>query len=232
MTAARPEQLVLDLPHRPALGSEDFIVSACNDAAVAMIDRWPDWPGPALVVVGPAASGKTHLASVWRHRTGAAMCAAAQADERAILEMAEARAGVVEDIDRSIADERALFHLLNLAREQAGHVLLTARSRPGEWAITLPDLRSRLRSVPVVAIEPPDESLLAAVLVKLLADRQLPATPPAVSHLVRHMERSFEMAERLVGEIDRLLWEKPREVTREVAKLALAALSSRTDEAS
>jgi chromosomal replication initiation ATPase DnaA len=218
-----PLQLVLDLPHRPALEAEDFIVSASNAAAVEMIDRWPTWPGHALVVTGPAASGKTHLASVWRRRSGAPMRAAAVTDEAAVLRMAEVHAGVVEDLDRGIADERALFHLLNMAREQAGHVLLTARTRPGEWEIALPDLRSRARSLPVVAIEAPDETLLGAVIVKLLADRQLPATPPAVAYLVRHMERSFEMAARLVAEIDRLLWQKPREVTREVAKEALAS---------
>ncbi len=221
------EQLVLDLGHRPALGAEDFILSECNAAAVAFIDRWPDWPGPALALIGPRGSGKSHLANVWRLRSGARRIAAAEADERALLEAAEAGACVIEDLDRGIADERALFHLLNLTRERAVALLLTARSHPGHWTVGLPDLRSRLRSLPVTAIEPPDEALLRAVLVKLLADRQLPATPHAVTHLARHMERSFEMALEIVEALDRALWQRPREVTRDLARKVLAEVAER-----
>lgn len=221
----RTEQLVLDLPLRPALGAEDFIVSTSNAEAVAMIDRWPHWPAPALILAGPHGSGKTHLGNVWRMVSGARLINAALLTEEMALELAANRGALVESVDTALGNETALFHLLNLAKEQGFHVLLTARTAPGDWRIKLPDLRSRVRSFPVAAIGLPDENLLRAVLVKLLGDRQLPATPHGVNHLVRHMDRSMETALLLVEEIDRMLWSEPGPVTRHVAAKALARTS-------
>jgi chromosomal replication initiation ATPase DnaA len=130
----------------------------------------------------------------------------------------------VEDIDSGAFDERALFHILNLAREHKFNVLLTARKAPGAWDISLPDLRSRARSLPVVTIEPPDDNLLMAVLVKLFSDRQIPATTAAVRHLARNMERSMEFALQLVDRIDARLWDTGREMTRDLASKVLAEM--------
>ena len=224
-------QLVLDLPLRPALGAEDFIVSDSNREAVRMIDAWPAWPAPALVLAGPAGSGKTHLANVWRLRLEAALAEAADIDEESATRLAGGRGAVIENADRAIGSERALFHLMNLAREHGFNLLITGRTPPGEWSVALPDLRSRLRAAPVIRIAAPDESLLANVLVKLLYDRQLAATPAAISYLARHMERSMEAAIRVVDAIDRQLWSAPGEITREVARRALAELAGSEGEA-
>ncbi|MEL6288451.1 MAG: chromosomal replication initiator DnaA [Pseudomonadota bacterium] len=179
------------------------------------------------MLVGPHGSGKTHLANVWQLASNAARIPAREITGGASGELAAANpAGItVEDIDRETVDERALFHLLNLAREQKFHVLLTARTPPGSWSIDLPDLRSRVRSFPVATIDPPDDALLGALLVKLFADRQLPATPAAVRHLARHMERSMACALALVERIDDRVWVERREVTRDLARLVLAELS-------
>lgn len=218
-----PEQLVLALPCRQAQEAEDFLVSHSNAAAVALIDSWPDWPLPVHLVAGPAGVGKSHLANVWRLASGAPMVAAAQLDEAAVRQFEAARRLVVEDIDRGICNEKVLFHLLNLAREKRGALLLTSRLPPGEiGGLSVPDLRSRLRAIPPVAIAPPDEALLRSVLVKLFADRQLLVEPHVVSYLALHMERSMEAATRLVAACDRLSLAKQRKVTRAVAAEALA----------
>ena len=224
--APPPRQLVFDLPHRAALGSEDFIVSASNEAAVKLVDAWPaGWPQPSVVVVaGPAGSGKTHLANVWRQQANAALIAAAALDDTAVARLGAERAIAVEDADRGIASERALFHLINLAREQGLSLLITGRTAPGEWTVTLPDLRSRLRACPVAQLGEPDEHLLLAVLVKLLHDRQLPSTPAAIGYLARHLDRSMASALAVVDALDKLLWDKPSEITREVARRALTAI--------
>lgn len=219
-----PRQFVLDLPHRPAFGAEDYLVSAANSAAVALVDRWPDWPLASSLVVGPPGSGKTHLAHVWRLKTGADLLAAANVSEAAVGTLRTMRALVIEDIDRGIADEPMLFHLLNLAREQGHSLLLTSARPPGELQTSLPDLRSRLRALPMVAIEPPDETLLKAVLVKLFTDRQLVVEPHVIEHVALHMERSMAAAGGIVAEIDRRALALRRKVTRSLAAEALAAL--------
>lgn len=218
-----PEQLVLALPGRQAQEAEDFLVSHSNAAAVELIDSWPAWPLPAHLVVGPEGAGKSHLANVWRLASGAPVAAAGQLGEGAVEQFEAGRRLVVEDIDRGICNEKVLFHLLNLAREKRGALLLTSRVPPGEiGGLSVPDLRSRLRAIPPVTIAPPDEALLRSVLVKLFSDRQLLVEPHVVSYLALHMERSMEAATRLVAACDRLSLAMQRKVTRAVAAEALA----------
>jgi chromosomal replication initiation ATPase DnaA len=217
-------QLLLDLAQRPALGAEDFLVSASNQAAADMIDRWPDWLLASIMVVAPARAGKTHLANVWRLKSGASRLEAAALREDDVVTAKGAL--LVEDLHAGIADERALFHLLNLVREHRLSMLLTSRVPPGELDVRLPDLRSRLRALPLVHIARPDEGLLKAVLVKHFSDRQLAVEPHVVNHLALHMEQSMEAAANIVAEVDRLAMASHRKVTRALAAEALARLGS------
>lgn len=233
MTAApgnSPAQLVLELPHRHAQGAEDFLVSVSNAAAVDLVDSWPAWPLAASLVVGPAGSGKSHLANVWCLRSGAARLSAAVLDDAAVRAFETHPALVVEDIDRGISSEQILFHLLNLAREKRGALLMTSRTAPGEMAVSLPDLRSRLRATPPVLIAAPDEALLRSVLVKLFSDLQLAVEPHVVSYLALHVERSMAAAAQVVAACDRLSLAMQRKVTRAVAAAALGQIDPEGDD--
>jgi chromosomal replication initiation ATPase DnaA len=227
MTAAdkiAPPQLVFDLPHRQAQGMEDFLLSRSNEAAVELVDRWPQWVLPAAVVVGPAGAGKTHLARVWSGRSAAVLMQATELGDSTVGLLAQCGCLVVEDIDRARYDERVLFHLLNLTREKGYSLLITSRLAPGELDVALPDLRSRLRALPLATISAPDEALLKAVLVKLFADRQLEVEPHVIGHLALHMEQSMQAARAVVAEADRLALARQRRVSRAVAAEALANL--------
>jgi chromosomal replication initiation ATPase DnaA len=217
---ATPDQLVFDLPQRPALGAQDFLISASNQAAAAMIDRWPHWSDHAVLVLAPARAGKTHLANVWRLKSGAAALIGARLSEADVARAG--RAILVEDLHAGISSERALFHLLNLARESGGSMLLTSRLAPGALSVALPDLRSRLRALPLVEIAPPDPALLRAVLVKHFADRQLSVEPHVVAHLALHMEQSMAAAAAIVAELDRAAMATHRRITRSLAGEILA----------
>lgn len=218
-------QLTFDLPHLSATGAEDFMVSSANRAASDMIERWPDWPAPAVFLAGPAGAGKSHLASIWMSRSHAVRCAAPDLAETSVGELIEAPAAVIEDLDRGIGNEKALFYLLNQARDGRLSVLLSARVEPGDLTVTLPDLRSRLRALPVIQIGPPDDALLHALLVKLFADRQLRVGPNVISYLSTHMERSAEAAVRTVAEIDRIALATHRKATPALAGKALRNIS-------
>ncbi|MGQ0672326.1 MAG: hypothetical protein ACT4N2_05530 [Hyphomicrobium sp.] len=225
LPAAGPEQLVLELPHVAAFGAEDFLISSSNRSAIEVVDRWPDWAHPVSVVCGPERSGKSHLVHVWQLRSGAAILSAQDLSEASVTLIEQGAHLAVEDIDRGIADERILFHLINLARERKRTILFTSRLRPGDLEVRLPDLRSRLRAAPVIEIEAPDTALLKAVLIKLFADRQLPVEPHVVNHLALHLERSFSAADQVVAEADRLALSLGRRVTRAVAAAALRSVA-------
>ena len=231
--AVPPRQLAFDLGARPAFGRADFLVAPCNEAAVAWLDRWPDWPGPALVVHGPPGSGKSHLAQVWRARSGAGTVAASAlavdapaGDAHAVDAPGawrEAPALVVEDVDRGPLDERALLHRYNRAQERGGHLLLTAGAPPGRWRLALPDLASRLRLAPAAALGMPDDALLGALVVKLFADRQMTVAPEVPAYLVPRIERRFDALAALVDALDRAALAENRPVTVPLARAVLAA---------
>jgi chromosomal replication initiation ATPase DnaA len=207
-------QLALDLALRPASGREDFLVTPSNAAAVAVIDQWPDWPNYAMLLLGPAGSGKTHLAEVFRQRSGAASIAAsALSTEEAPLLLASL-ALVVENCGDGPLDERALFHLLNLARQENAHVLLTAAKPVSGWGLTLPDLRSRLNAAPSVTLHMPDDELLRGVLIKHFNDRQIAVNEAAISYLSNRIPRSLDAVRAIVGEIDRVALAERAEITR------------------
>jgi chromosomal replication initiation ATPase DnaA len=217
-----PTQLTLDLPHRAALGAEDFLVSDCNIAAVRLVDSWPKWQEPAQLLTGPPSSGKTHLARVWQARSGARLLDAKMLDTKFIDDAREGKPLVVEDADRSAYDERALFHLLNLAREKQFFVLLSARGAPSRWSISLPDLASRLKAVPIVEIGAPDDALLRMVMLKHFADRQLDVDPKVLEFLALHVDRSLQAAAAAVEAVDRLALATGRKINRQLVVEALA----------
>lgn len=214
------EQLILDLPIRTALGRDDFFVSSANAVAVAGIDGWQDWPHGKMVLAGPEASGKTHLAHVWAAMTGAEVIEGASV--AGLTPEAPGPMLVVEDADRleGEAAETALFHLHNAVVGQGGRLLLTARLAPARWPVTLPDLKSRIQQAGVLQLDAPDDALLAAVMVKLAADRQLVLGPDLMSYALLRMERSFAAARRLIEAIDaRALRDKTRPTKPMIATL-------------
>jgi chromosomal replication initiation ATPase DnaA len=219
-------QLTLDLPHRAALGAEDFLVSDCNLAAVRLIDAWPEWQDQVELLIGPPQSGKTHLARVWQALSGARSLEPMCLDIGFIDQMGEGTPLVVEDTDRSAYDEKALFHLLNLAREKRLFVLLTARIAPSRWGFSLPDLLSRLNAVPAVEIGAPDEALLRTVMLKHFTDRQLDIDPKVLEFLALHIDRSLAAAAAAVEAVDRAALAKGRKISRQLVIEALAASAS------
>jgi chromosomal replication initiation ATPase DnaA len=214
---ALPRQLSLALGHRESFDRADFLGGQGNETALALIDRWTEWPARALALFGPEGSGKSHLAAIWAKAAGARVIAGRALDAASVPQALATGALAVEDADRGPIDEAALFHLLNLAREQSAYVLITARLPPAGWPIRLPDLASRLRALPVVALDPPDDALLAAVLVKLFADRQLAVDERLIEFLAHRIERSFAAAQAAVAELDSEALRLKRPVNRALA---------------
>lgn len=218
-------QLVLDLPLRAALGRDDFLVTPSNAAAVAMIDRYPNWPHYGAVLVGEPGSGKSHLLEVWRQASGARLVSAADLGSDSPDRLLETGALAIDEAPGGSFDERALFHLLNVARQTGGHVLIASGCDPAQWKVQLPDLASRLRALPVARLDPPDDALLRGVLVKHFADRQIAVEEPVISYLMLRMPRSLDAARALVGELDALALAEKTAVTRGLAARVLQQMT-------
>jgi len=218
-------QLPLDLPTRTALGREDYFISRSNAVALASLESWRDWPNRKMVLTGHKGSGKTHLAHVWAASSRAAIVQATDLQDADISRLASGNL-VVEDAHCVVGDpmrEEALFHTHNMVLAEGHHLLLTAPRAPSRWGIVLPDLRSRLEGTSLAVLEEPDDALLAAMLTKQFADRQLMPTPEAITYLLRNMDRSAAEAVRVVAQMDRRALAQGRKITR---KLALEVLQS------
>jgi chromosomal replication initiation ATPase DnaA len=194
-------QLALALDHAESHAREDFLGGPSNAAALALIERWPDWPARTVLLRGPEGSGKSHLSAIWARSAGARTLSPRMLDGAEVPVALATGALVLENLAEGAFDEAALFHLLNLAREERAYVLITARTAPAGWRIATPDLASRLR----------------AVIVKLFADRQLAVDENLVGFLVNRIERSFVGAREAVRALDREALRLKRPVTRALA---------------
>lgn len=215
--SAAPRQLVLALDHAESFAREDFLAGPPNAAGLALIERWPDWPSATMALVGPEGAGKSHLAAIWAEASGARVLSARLIGETDLPGALATGALVLEDLSPEAFDERALFHLLNLAREQGAFLLLTSRAPPAGFALAIRDLASRLRALPVVTLAPPDDALLRALIVKLAADRQLALDEALVTFLVNRIERSYAAARAALTRMDEEAMRLHRPVTRALA---------------
>jgi chromosomal replication initiation ATPase DnaA len=213
----QPRQLAFALPHAESLTRDNFLEGPANAAGLALIDSWPEWPNRIMLVVGPEGSGKSHLAAIWAEQSGARSTTAHALTAAAVPGALATGALVVEDLRSSDFDDRALFHLMNLAREDGAFVLVTAREPPSAFQIELRDLRSRLRAIPAVSLLPPDDQLFRALIVKFCADRQLAVDETVVSYLATRIERSYAAARQAVELLDAEALRLGRPVSRALA---------------
>jgi chromosomal replication initiation ATPase DnaA len=221
----QPAQHIFEFAAQPALDRASLLTSPSNQLAVEWVERWPDWPRPVLAVHGPEGSGKTHLARIWQGLAGALLLQPEDLSEAALTWLARSPRNVVldnaEGVAGDAAQEESLLHLYNLIGEHQKFLLLIGRAAPARWKINLPDLASRLGSVPAVGIEQPDDVLLQKLLTKLFTDRQLILPADVLSYLLARMERSFAAAERVAGDLDKLSLAHQRRLTVALARMVL-----------
>jgi len=215
--SVQPRQLAFALPHAESLTRDNFLEGPANEAGLTLIESWPDWPNRIMLLVGEEGSGKSHLAAIWAELSGARSTSAHTLTPASVPAALATGALVVEDLKPADFDERALFHLMNLAREDAAFVLITSRLAPSAFEIELRDLRSRLRAVPVVSLSPPDDHLFRALIVKFCADRQLTVDEAVVSYLANRIERSYAAVRQAVELLDTEALRLGRPVTRALA---------------
>jgi chromosomal replication initiation ATPase DnaA len=212
-----PMQLALALDHAESHAREDFLAGPSNAAALGLVERWPDWPSRIVLLRGPEGSGKSHLGAIWARQSGARILSPRMLRGAEVPIALATGALVLDNLAEGSCDEAALFHLLNLAREERAYLLITARSAPATWRVAIPDLASRLRALPVVSLDAPDDALLRAVIVKLFADRQLAVDESLVGFLATRIERSFAAARETVRALDSQALRLKRPVTRALA---------------
>ena len=221
----RPSQIPLSFEITPSKGRDDLIVSQSVQGAITMIDEWPNWPSHLVVLAGPTGSGKSHIAHIWLQKADAIESSLVD-DADDLVETVKTTPILIENVDQllasSQADETQLFHLLNAAKEAGSFVLMTARSWPASWKVSLPDLASRIKAATIVEISEPDENLLSQVIFKLFADRQVEIDEKTVNYLVMRMERSLAVASKIVEAMDELALSKKTSVNRSIAAEVLA----------
>lgn len=227
---AKPKQLLLSFPPRISMGRDDFLVGASNQAAFELIKASPNWSEPIQLILGPAGSGKTHLVEIWAEANEAFVARDRFLTSDVLLAMENGRAVALELGSAACIDERAVFHVLNMARQSGSTLLMTARGDWEEWVVTVPDVVSRMRAVSPTVLGSPDEGLLKQVMVKLFADRQTSVDMVVLEYALLRLERSFEAANLFVSACDEIALQSGRKITKQVAADAIYAVEELTPE--
>lgn len=220
------EQLTLSWEHRPALGVDDFLISSCNEQAVAKIDAFPNWLSPALIIVGAEGCGKTHLMRVFQSMHGGTVIEPDNLLLGQISELPDSGAFLIEDVNKWIGikdHEEALFHLYNRCFASGEKLLIASRTFPNHWDILIPDLASRLKAADVAEIGLPDDTLLMALLAKHFADRQVRVAPGVIEYVTSRIERSFAAVQSFAAAADAKALKDKRQITIPLARDVLSA---------
>ncbi|MFM9889325.1 MAG: DnaA ATPase domain-containing protein [Rickettsiales bacterium] len=214
-------QLAMPFAPQTSYHAADFIPGDANAQALALVERWPDWPYSIVLLHGPAGSGKTHLAHVFAERARAHMLSPARVGAAPADQLLTGNHSWVLDGIEQVSDEAALAQLINHARARGDYLLLTATTSASQLPLTLPDLSSRLKALPSVALTTPDEALLAGVMAKSFSDRQLRIPPDLMDYAINRMERSFEAVQQFATAVDALSLARGRAITQALVREAL-----------
>jgi DnaA regulatory inactivator Hda len=220
------QQLLLELPLKPNYSKTDFVESSCNGEAIQWIERWPDWPVKMIAIFGETGCGKTHLAHIWQEKAQAKYLTPSDIHQLSPLEATQDTSAIVlDDVDLIVNEKSSqdwLFHFYNLMKEDQKDLLLCCQTPPTQWPVSLPDLKSRLATVMSIAVNPPDEEALKAVLFKLCSERGMTLSADVGEYILRRVERSFDSIRSLVATLDQHTLSQHRQLTlglvREVFK--------------
>jgi len=216
MTKADP-QFLLDIGLSGSMSRDDLVVTRSNSAAVMLIESWPNWPSPTVVLAGPPGSGKTHLATIWRNMAAARDCDPAALTDADLDAAQSGEALLLDGVEPGGFDENALFHIMNAVRANGGSLLMTSAHWPGAWQVQTPDLRSRIQAATTVEIAEPDDELLFGVMTKLFADRQIAVDPSVIRYIASRIERSLASALAIVERLDKASLARKAKITRAFA---------------
>ena len=219
------KQIPLSLPHDAAMGADDFLITPSNREAVTWVDKWPDWPAHGLVLTGLSGSGKTHLLNLWLGKSGGRLITVAELTrQNAVALTATTNALALDDADTiagNPAAEESLFHLYNHLKEIKGFLLLTMPCGVGQVGFALPDLRSRLLTLPATGLGAPDDALLEALIVKQFRDRQITVDSGVVTYLASRAARDAASIRDLIERLDRAALAEGRKITTALARALL-----------
>ncbi len=217
-------QLRLKLEHNADFSRDRFIVSSPNREAAETLDVWPNRRSGTLALIGSPGAGKSHLAAAWAERTGAKIVTLADLAED---ELGDLSGPMLLDGADAAPHGEAFFHLLNKAQQPESCLLVTGRTPPRTWAVDLPDLRSRLNALTVVALGEPDDAILRGLLLKLFEERHIRPTQDLLAYLLLRMERSAPAAQAIVAALDETASAEHRPISRVLAR---ELLKDETDE--
>lgn len=187
------------LPLVTARGAETVVMGRSLAPVVDALNAADRWPFRTAILAGPPRSGKSLLARWF------------------------AESGVGEAVDGADSlPEDELFHRWNRAQADGRPLLLVTDSAPGAWNVALPDLASRLGSALLIEIGPPDDELVAGLIVEHSARRGLVLGEQVMGYLLPRVERSHAEIELLIETLDRLSLERKSAVTISLVRDALA----------
>jgi len=210
-------QLLLDFDIKTNFNDHDYYVSESNYFAFNLIDKWPKWEKRILNISGEKFSGKTHLANIFKSKASALFLNENEINGDVFKKIKLHESIIVDEFSNTI-DEKITYSILNLVDQDSKYLLINSETPLGEINFKLPDLASRSRNLLHAKINPPDDELIFAIILKNFSDRQIKLEKKIIEFIINRIDRSYSKISEFIYKIDELSLKKKKPINLKTIK--------------
>jgi len=211
------DQKLLDFDINESFDENDYYVSKSNYFAKNIIETWPKWEKNIINLTGEKFSGKSHLSAIFRRKSNALYLHAKNIDDQTLKEIKLSNDIIIEDLDENF-DEKLLYSIFNLVEQDNKYLLISSKKPMDTMKFSLPDLVSRLKNCIVAKIEPPDDDLIYAIILKSFSDRQIKLDNKIIDYIIKRIDRSYGKMHEFIYKIDELSLKKKQSINFKIIK--------------
>ena len=210
-------QLLLNFNFKKSFNDHDYYVSDSNYFAFNIIDKWPKWEKKILNISGEKFSGKTHLANIFKLKSSALFLNEKEISNDVFKKIKLFESIIIDNFSNKI-DENLTYSIFNLVDQDSKYLLINSETPLSEINFKLPDLISRSRNSLQAKINPPDDELIFAIILKNFSDRQIKLEKQIIEFIVNRIDRSYSKISEFIYKVDELSLKKKKPINLKTIK--------------
>ena len=210
-------QLLLNFNFKKSFNDHDYYVSDSNYFAFNLIDKWPKWEKRILNIHGEKFSGKTHLSKIFQLKSSAIYLNEKEINNEIFKKIKLYESIIIDEFSNKI-EENLIYSIFNLVDQDSKYLLINTETPLSEIKFKLPDLVSRSKNSLQAKIDPPNDELIFALILKNFSDRQIKLEKQIIEFIVNRIERSYSKISEFIYKVDELSLKKKKPINLKTVK--------------